>query len=266
MDVYQRRRLVAALSAIGVLVIIIVAIASAGGDDDEGEITPVEDTSGPGDGPPSKAEYIREADATCAEANAALANLSVGPTADDPELLADQQYEYTRSQLEQLQTLTRPQEDRAGLNAFFSAFRDQLEALQKQQLATERADDAALAEVSTELPAAQAEVRAAAADYGFKECGREGSPTTTADGTDAGTDTGTAVPPAAPAPTETPAAPIEPAEVPVAPAEPAAPPADTGGATEAPPADTGDGTAEAPPSGDGGTGGTGGTGTGGVSP
>ena len=259
MDVYARRRLVAGLVVVGVLVAIIVAIASAGGDDDD-SVSPVEGVGGGDDASVSKSEFISEADAICAEANAAIASLSASPVADDPALLAEQQYEYTRGQLEQLQTLTPPEGDRSRLNAFYTALRDQIEVLNKQQLATQRADDAALAEVSTELPDAQAELRAAAADYGFQDCGKEGEPPTDADAGAAPTDV-TGAPAVVPeTPTETaPAAPVEtpPAEAP-APA-----PTDTG--TVAPP-ETGGGTGEpaapAPPD----SGGTAPGSSGGVSP
>lgn len=253
MDVYARRRLVAGLAAVGALVVIIVAIASAGGDDDGG-ITPVEEVNGGGESAGSKSQFIREADAICAEANAAIASLSAGAAAEDPELLAEQQYEYTRSELEQLQTLTPPEGDRAALNRFYAALREQIDVLYKQQLAIQRADDTALADVSTELPAAQAELRAAAADYGFEECGREGEPPTDADAATGVAPTDVEEEPAAvpESPVETePAAPVE---VPPAEVAPAPAPTDTDtGATSEPPADTGGEPPATEPSDSGGT-------------
>jgi hypothetical protein len=261
MDVYARRRLVAGLVAVGALVVIIVAIASAGGDDDD--VAPVEGVNGGDEGAVSKSEFIQEADAVCAEANAAVANLSVGPAADDPELLAEQQYEYTRSELEQLQTLTPPEEDRSALNRFYTALRDKIDVLNKQQVAIQRADDTALADVSTELPAAQAEVRAAAAGYGFKECGREGAPATDVDAEVAPTDVAEAPAVAPETPVET--APAAPVETPPAEALPAPAPTDTV-VTPEPPADTGGGTAEPPATEPPGSGGTAPGDSGGVTP
>jgi hypothetical protein len=266
MDVYARRRLVAGLVAVSALVVIIVAIASAGGDDDGGT-APVEGVNGGDESAVSKSQFIREADETCAEANAAIASLSAGAAADDPELLAEQQYEYTRSELEQLRTLTPPDEDRSALNRFYTALRAQIDVLNEQQLAIQRADDAAHADVSTELPAAQAELRAAAADYGFEECGREGEPPTDADAAGAAPDVTEepAVVPEAPVETE-PAAPVEapPAEVAPAPA-PTDTDTDTGATTE-PPADTSGGAVEPPPTEPSDGGGTAPADTGGVSP
>jgi hypothetical protein len=269
MDVYARRRLVAGVAVVGVLVVIIVAIASAGGDDDD-EITPVEGVGGGSAGSASKSEFIDEADSICAEANAAVANLAASPAANVPELLAEQQYEYARGELEQLQTLTPPEDDRSALDRFYTALRDQIDVLRKQQLAIQRGDDDALAEVSEELPAADAEVRAAAADYGFDECGTEGAPPTDADSgaaiaptdvTGAPTDV-TEAPAVAPeAPVETtPAAPVEtpPAEAPGA----TTPPTDTG--TTSPP-ETGGGVTE-PPATEPPSGGTAPGDSGGVSP
>jgi hypothetical protein len=262
MDVYARRRLVAGLVAVGALVVIIIAIASAGGDDD-GDVAPVESVNGGDKGAVSKSGFITEADARCAEANAGIAALSAGPAADDPELLAEQQYEYTRNELEQLRTLTPPDEDRSALNRFYTALRDQIDVLNKQQVAIQRADDTALADVSTELPAAQAEVRAAAAGYGFKQCGREGAPPTDADAEVTPTDV-TEAPAVAPeTPVET--APAAQVETPPAEAPPAPAPTDTD-ATLEPPADTGGGTGEPPATEPPDSGGTAPGGSGGVTP
>jgi hypothetical protein len=264
MDVYARRRLVAGLVAVGTLVVIIVAIASAGGGDD-GEPSAVEGVNGGDESAVSKNQFIREADEICAEANAAIASLSAGAAAEDPELLSQQQYEYTSSELEQLRTLTPPDEDRAALNRFYTALRGQIDVLNAQALAIQRGDDTALADVSTELSAAQAELRAAAADYGFEECGREGEPPTDADAAVAPTDVAEApaVGPEAPAETE-PAAPVEAPPAEVAPA-PAPTDTDTGATTE-PPADTSGGAVEPPPTEPSDGGGTAPADTGGVSP
>src|SRR5262245_60987122 len=111
MDVYQRRRLVAVLCIAAVLVIIIVAIASGGDDDSSPITTPDGATGASGSAPLSKSEFITQADAICAETNAAVANLSTGTAADDPVLLASQQLQYVRSEDDQLKTLSPPQED-----------------------------------------------------------------------------------------------------------------------------------------------------------
>ena len=237
MDVYQRRRLVAVLATVLVLVLIVVAIAG-GGDDESTPIEPV-DTSTPGVSEPlSKEEFIAEADDICEETAVAVANID----ASDAKNQAEQELELTQSELDQLQSLTPPEEDQATLDDFFSALEELIDSLDKQFLAADRGDDTALTEAATEIDTAKSDVLEAAKDYGFKKCGEAGEPS-------APPDTGTGG--AAPTST-TPAAPATPAE-PAAPAAPAAP-------APAPAAPAGSG------GGGGGGGGTGGGGSGGVGP
>jgi len=233
MDVYARRRLVAVLAIVLVLVLIGVAVAG-GGDDEQTPITTVAGASTPGLAAPlSKDDFIQQGDDICEESATAIANLSI----DDTEELAGEELSITEGELDSLRSLAPPEKDQATLDEFFAAEEDLVDALDKRLLAIERGDDAAAAEAEAEIDSAKADVVAAAEDYGFKQCGKEG------EATDAGTDTSVA-------PTDTgavPAAPVEPA--PAAPVEPAP-------AAPAP----------APaPSGGTGSGGSG-TGSGGVSP
>ncbi len=184
MDVYQRRRLVAVLAIVLVLVLIGVAIAG-GGDDEDTPITPVTGASTPGAAAPlSKEEFIDQGDAICEETAAAVANIDAEETKDQ----AEQELEYTDSQLDQLRSLTPPEEDQATLDDFFASLEELVDALDTEFLAADRDDTTALAEAQTEIDAAKADVLDAAKEYGFEACGKAGEPSTE---------------PAAPAPTDT---------------------------------------------------------------
>jgi hypothetical protein len=213
MDVYARRRLVAVLAIVLVLVLIGVAVAG-GGDDEQTPITTV--TTGTTDPalatPLSKDEFIEEGDAICAETAVAVASL----TSDDSQTLADDELEYTESQLDQLRSLVPPEEDQKTLDEFFAAMEDQVDALDKRVLALERADDSAALEAETELATATDELLGAAKDYGFSECGRAGEASTDTD-TDTEVPTDTGAVPAAPA--TTPTAPATTPTTPVAPTD-----------------------------------------------
>jgi hypothetical protein len=226
-------------------------IVACGGDDDA-PIVPVETTTAPVEAL-SQEEFIKEADAVCEEANAAIANLTQTTATGGASQQAGER-EIVEGELDQIQDLGAPNQDETTLNEFIDAREKLVDNLDKQDLAAQRDDTAALAELEAEESTIRGEALAAADEYGFKQCGEEGEATTdtAAGGTAAGSDTGTGVPAPAPAPTA-PAAPAPTAPAPAAPA-PVAP------APAAP--------APAPPSGGTGTGGTGGGtgGSGGVSP
>jgi hypothetical protein len=244
MDVYQRRRLVAVLAIVLVLVLAVVAIAG-GGDDEGGEIEPVTGGSGPGDATPlSKSEFISEGDQTCEEINTAIANIDSG----DPQVAADEELDYTRSELSQLRSLTPPEEDQATLDQFFSALEDLVAALKGNSEAIAGGDTAAQSAAGTEIETAKSAFLAAAQDYGFESCGEEGEPSATVTGGGGGAgDTGGAVAPSTP----------------VAPAETTTPPATTPPATTPSSGGTGGGTGG---TGGGGGGGGGGGSSGGIGP
>jgi hypothetical protein len=229
MDVYQRRRLVA-LGVVVVVIGLIVAIASAGGGGSDS--TPVSTTTTEA---ASKDSFIASADGICAETATAVANLS----SDDVAQQAKQELDFTKSQLSQIKALPQPTQDKAKLDAFYTALKDQIESLTKKVDAANSGDSAELASVDTQLASAEANVRAAAQSYGMKQCGEEGKPSSSGGG--GGASGGTPPPvttttPVAPAPTTT------------------TPPATTPPATTPPPGSGGSG---------GGTGGAGG-GSGGI--
>jgi len=202
MDVYARRRLVAAGGGVLVLILIIFGISQCG-DDDEAPITPIGATGGATLTAPSKDDFISEADSICSEANAALISADEDE-ADDPVQLASDRYDIVNNQLSELQGLAPPEKDADLLDDFFSTLQDRVRALRKLNLATERQDDAAAGEAQAEVDAANTEVSTAAQEFGFEICGTsEGGDAQTQPGT--GTDTGGTAPapatPTTPAPT-----------------------------------------------------------------
>ena len=223
-------------------------IAAGCGDDDSAPIEPVQGTSGD-QGPTalSKDAFITQGDAICGEANAALSALEASTAVSDPELQATQELQITRSELESLQSLTPPSENRSALDRFLSALQDQVDALSRKETALDQGDDPASADA--EASSAASSAQAAAQDYGFKECANA-SAAPTAGGT---TTVPTVTTPATPTTTTVPTTPAPPA---------------TGGTDGAAGGGTGTGGDTGGGTGGGGTGGgTGGTGGGGgVSP
>jgi hypothetical protein len=233
----------------------IAALAAAGcGGDNSAPIVSVQGASGPsganGAVALSKPDFIKQGDAICGEANAALAGLSGGTTAGDQKTQTSQELQITRSELDSLQSLTPPDQDRSTLDKFLSGLQNEVSALTQMRTAVDQGGDTSSADA--ELTSATSNAESAAADYGFKDCANGASQTQPATSGAAPTAPAPTAPaPTAPAPTATTPAPVA----------PAAPPAATGGTGGgATGGATGGGTS-------GGTSGTGGTsGGGGVSP
>jgi hypothetical protein len=216
------------------------ALVACGGDNDA-PIVPVQTTTEDVTAL-DQDEFVDEADAICAEAYAAVASVATEATGEASQVT--EQRDLYESLLEQLEGLGPPPQDEGTFDDFTQALQRVIDALDKQELAAEREDTAAVEELALEVDSAVADAQAAADEYGLKDCAQEGEAPTTDTGAGAGTDTGAAPAPVEPAPTEP--APAAPAP---APAEPAPAPAEP---------------APAPPS--GGTGGTEPGGSGGVSP
>jgi hypothetical protein len=220
-DVYQRRRLVALSSVVGVFVLVVLIVS--GGGDDEG-VAPVTAATGPTGvqevEPLAKGEYIAQADAICTEANASLE----GDEAEDLAQAAQRETRIMARQLRNLRQLPPPRRDRNLANSYLRALRAQVDGLRDRQLALERDDGAALVEVDARLAEAESEAQEAASEFGFEVCGNPEA------GPAVGPETVEPAAPAEPVPAEP--APAEPAPVPApvepAPAAPGADP-DTGG-------------------------------------
>ncbi len=182
-------------------------------------------------------EFITAADARCAEANAAIANLSTDAAASATTV--QQQLAITKQTLTGLKALGAPEDPDGSLADFYAAMQDQISVLKQKQQALTSGDTASADALGTQLSQAQADAGTAATSFGMTECGQQGS------SLPGGTSTSTTPSSGTVTPTTTPA----PAPVPPAPA-----PAPTGG--------TG-GTGGTPPSGGGGGGGGS---SGGISP
>jgi len=200
----------------------VVAFAGCGGDD-EAPVEPVGPTTST-DATASAEEFISTADARCAEANSAIASLA--GTAGTPELAASQEREITQGTLASINSLPQPEDPDGALAEFLDALKAQVATLKQQEQAAQSGDTASFDSLSGQLAQDKADTLAAAKQFGFEECGREGTaasttPTTETPAPDTATST---TPPAATTTTVAPA-PVEPAPA------PAPPPADTSGGT-----------------------------------
>lgn len=232
---------------LGSLAAAAVLFAGCGGDDDA-PIEPIGTTTTSSDSDTadvSKGDYLAEADPSCAEANAAVANLAT-TTGDNLELASTQEQQITEGLLQSLQALEQPSDPGGSLERYLDALDEQVSILEQRQTAAADGDTATYETLGGELAQAQADARLAAEEFGFEDCGQEGTATAPATTTET------------PAGTETPATggtpvPVEPAPTTPAPApapEPVAPPPASGGTG------TGGGTGGGDTGGD--TGGTGG--------
>lgn len=220
MDIYQRRRLVALSAVVGVFVLIVIIASAGGGDDEAAPVSAVTGATGAQEAQPlAKREYIDQADAICTEAVSSLEAIET----EDLLQAAQREARIMTSQLRALRELPPPQRDRNLANSFLRALNGQVRALRDRQLALERDDGAALAEVDARVAEAESEAQAAAEEFGFEVCGNpEASP-------DVGAETAEPVAPVEPAPVEP--APVEPAPVEPAPAPAPEPDPGTGGVT-----------------------------------
>ena len=207
-----------------------VPVAGCGGDDSTiqsvSTTTPTETTSST----VATDEFITAADARCAEANAAIANLSTDAAASSTAI--QQQLNITKQTLTGLKALGEPEDPDGSLADFYAAMEDQISVLKQQQSALTSGDSAAADALDTQLTQAQSDAETAATAFGLEECGQQGSSLPSGTSTSA-TPTTTSVTPA----TTTTPAPVTPA--------PAAPPATGGtggtGGTPPPPATGGGG-------------------------
>lgn len=178
------------------LVAPIAVVAACGGSD--APITPVDAQTTDAAATISKREFIERGDAICAEANAAIANLSAGGTSD-PQTLLSQERAITEGMLSSLRSLGTPAQTQGVLNRFYTALNQEVAILERQQTALERADGPAFTALGTELSTARSDALVASQEYGFTRCGQAGT-TLVAPPTD-----GVPTPTPTPAPTPDPA-------------------------------------------------------------
>jgi hypothetical protein len=217
------------LSIAGVLAVAAIA-ASGCGEDDPAPVVPVEGASGAsgaaGAGALSKSSFVKQADAICREANSALTSLDSATVDLDPKVQASQQLQITSNELDSLQSLTPPSQDRSTLNDFLDSLQDEINALMSKRDAAEQGGDTSTAEA--EAANARASAAAAADDYGLKVCSKGTQSSIATQGT---TTTPTTVPTTTTPTTPAPTTPTPPPAPPAPPPAPAPPSGGTGGGT-----------------------------------
>jgi hypothetical protein len=150
-----------------------VAVVAGCGGGSDAPITPVDAQT---NAAPtiSKRVFIERGDAICAEANAAIANLSAGGTTDAQTLLS-QERAITEGMIGSLRSLGTPAQTQGVLNRFYNALNNQVTILERQQTALERDDAPALSTLTIELSTARSDALLAAQEYGFTRCGQAGT-------------------------------------------------------------------------------------------
>jgi hypothetical protein len=169
----------------------------------------------------SKSAFIKQADQICAEANTAIDSLSAG-TGTDQSFQVSQELDITRSELQSLQGLTPPQGNKATLNDFLTAVKNEVDALGRANTAIQGGGDTSSADA--ELATAKQNAEAAATQYGMKDCGNARSHHAQAGGSTTAVPTTTT---AVPTTTPTTTTPVTPTTTTPAPAPAPVPP--TGG-------------------------------------
>ena len=224
------------------LLAIAASVLLAGCGDDDDPITAISTTETTPESSAPTEDFAAAADSRCAEANAAIANLSSETTASSTSV--GQQLEITNDLLDGIRSLDPPSDP--ALDSYFAAVEEQISILEQQESAAASGDTATVDALAAELDAAQSDALTAATEFGFEECGQEGT-TLPESG-----DPTEPVPGAEPAPVEpvepvepVPVEPVEPVEpAPVEPVEPAPAPTPPSGGTG-----TGGGAPPAPPAG-----------------
>jgi hypothetical protein len=240
------------VSVLGGFAAAVTLVAAGCGDSSPAPVVSVSGASGAsgagGSSALTKAEFIKQADSICSEANSAIASLSGGASID-PTTQASQELEITRSELQSLQSLTPPSESASTLKDFLAAMKNEVDALTNLSSAVASGGDTSTADA--ELAGAKSNAQAAATSYGFQDCANAQSRPTQPGGTVTTTPVPTTTVPVTPTTTPT-----------VAPTVPTTvtppPPPPSGGTGSAPPSGGTGGGSTGGGAGNGGTGGTGG--------
>jgi hypothetical protein len=139
-------------------------VLSACGGDSSPEtpiVVPTETTQGS----LSKAEFIAQADSACAEANSSIEQFAASGQGESE---AAQIAQLRQGVIDQIKQLNPPSDP--TLDQFLKAMSDQVSAGQKIGLAVQRGEDPS--QFETELDSAKSDAESAASAYGFKECGK----------------------------------------------------------------------------------------------
>lgn len=136
-----------------------------GGDDESSEATAT--TEAPT--ALSKEELVAQADAICAEVNAAVG--TTGSTSTGAAGQASQAADLYSGMAERLKGLGAPSDESAGYEEFIGAAEQLAQAQSDVALAAERGEDGALATAETEASSALSAFRSAADAFGLQQCG-----------------------------------------------------------------------------------------------
>ena len=122
------------LSLGGAVVLILVAAGCGGGSSATvtGANGPTGASGPSGSTAMTKAALIKQADAICAEASTAIAALGTGTTASDRSTQVAQQLEIVRSELQSLQALKAPSQDRSTFTDLHTALKNDIVALTRE--------------------------------------------------------------------------------------------------------------------------------------
>ncbi len=168
MDIYMRRRLVALGGLVAFFIIFVLLVKSCGGDDPATSSTTTgEETGATGEtGAALTPEaFIEQGDAICGPANTAVSEI-------DPEdaAAAQQEYDITRGELKQLNSLQLAEPD-SNIEKFLADLSAVVDALGAKAQGEKNADVAAEDAAQLEIDAAEVEARASGKRAGFTECG-----------------------------------------------------------------------------------------------
>ncbi len=161
-------------------------------------------------------EFITAADARCAEANAAIANLTSDGSGSTTAI--QQQLDITKQTLTGLKSLGAPEDPDGSLADYYAAVKQQVTLLGQQQEALASGDSAGADTIGVQVDQAESDAQSAAQSFGFEECGQQGSALST-DTTSTTAPAGGATTTAPATPTTT--TPVAPAPVTPAPVTPA---------------------------------------------
>jgi hypothetical protein len=226
-----------------------LALAGCGGGGSSSTASTPSVTTTPTTASLSKAEYVKQGDAICAEVNAAVGATGSTSSSGSSTPVGQVADIYT-GMVNSLTGLGTP--EGGGNSEFITAAEDLSTAESEAKLADERGDSSALSAAETSATSAIVSFQSAAQAFGFKECGEGPSAPSTSPGTTTPSSSSTT-----PGTTTTPTT--------VAPEPESAPVPNTGGA-----GGTAETAPEAPATGGGtagdGTGGGGGSSSGGIGP
>jgi hypothetical protein len=167
MDIYMRRRLVALGGLVAFFIIFVLLVKSCGDDDPATSTTTSEETGATGEtGAALTTEaFIEQGDAICGPANTAVSEI-------DPEdaAAAQQEYDITRGELKQLNSLELAEPD-SRIEKFLADLSAVVDALGSKAQGEKNADVAAEDAAQLEIDAAEVEARTSGKRAGFSECG-----------------------------------------------------------------------------------------------